>query len=84
VKRRLIWPWPGDGAARTIPRRPFRDSAIFNGVLALLVVGLALLTGGSLPWAVVVAAVFFVLATTWSWMVWRRRLRSAAEQQGKQ
>jgi hypothetical protein len=79
MKRRLFWPWPGvTGEEKTIPQRPYRDSVIFNAVLAVLVVGIALVTGGAIAWALLVALVFFFLATVWSWLVWRRRLRGAA------
>ena len=67
-----------------LPKRPFRDSAVFYAVLALLLVLVAWLTGGRLLpgeivkrppelGAVLVAVVFFVLATAWSW--WRFRAR---------
>jgi hypothetical protein len=57
-----------------IPKRPYRNSAIFHAVLACLIVLVAWATGGSLRNAVIVAAGFFVLATAWSWTQWRRRL----------
>lgn len=59
------------------PRHPFRDSAIVCGVLAGLVVVIALATGGGLVRAVLVAAAFFVLATAWSWWRWRVRLEGS-------
>ena len=40
---------------------------------------LAWLTGGGLVRAVVVALVFFVLATAWSWWRFRERLQRDAE-----
>jgi hypothetical protein len=61
-----------------VPKRPFRDSAIFNGVLAGLVVIVAWVTGGELGRAVVIAGVFFVAATAWSWWRFRARLDAAA------
>jgi hypothetical protein len=57
-----------------LPRRPYRNSAIFHAVLAGLIVVVAWATGGSLTNAVLVAAGFFVLATAWSWTQWRRRI----------
>ena len=64
-----------------IPRHPYRDSAIVNGVLAALLLLVAWLTGGDVPTAVVVALVFFVVATAWNWWRFRQRLaaREAAE-----
>jgi hypothetical protein len=60
---------------RPIPKRPYRDSAILYGVLAVAVVVFAAVTGGDLVRAVVVAVGFFVLANAWSWYRWRERQR---------
>ena len=66
-----------------VPKRPYRDTAIFHVVLAGLIVLVAFLTGGSLARAIVVALVFFVLATAWSWSQWRKQLsRGQAQQPG--
>ena len=62
-----------------VPKHPYRDSAIFYAVLALVVVGLALLTGGGVMRAIVIAVAFFVLATAWSWYRWRERLAGAGD-----
>ena len=69
-----------------LPKRPFRDSVLFYGALALIVVLVAWLTDGRL-WpgdlgekeygAVPVAIIFFVVATAWSW--WRFRKALAAK-----
>ena len=64
----------GRDRERPIPKRPYRDSAIFNGVLALVVIGIAVLTGGGIVRAVIVAGIFFVAATAWSWWRFRARL----------
>jgi Flp pilus assembly protein TadB len=62
------------------PKRPYRDTAIMYAVLAVLIVVVAWLTGGSLGRAVVWAVGFFVIATAWSFWRWRQRLqRDAAE-----
>jgi len=42
-------------------------------VLATVIVGLAYVTGGGVARAAVVAVAFFVLATGWSWWMWRKR-----------
>jgi 4-hydroxybenzoate polyprenyltransferase len=67
-------PTPNPRRDRPLPRRPYRDSAILYGVLAVLVLGFALLTGSDLARALVIAAVFFVAATAWSWFRFRQRL----------
>ena len=64
---------------RSLPARPYRDSAILNGVLAVAIVGFALLTGGDLGVAVLVAIAFFVVATAWSWWRFRQRIAEQAE-----
>jgi len=66
---------------RTTPRRPYRDTALVYGGMAVLIVVISLVTGGGLVRAVVFASIFFVVATLWSWRNWRNRLR--AEQRNK-
>jgi membrane protein implicated in regulation of membrane protease activity len=63
-----------------MPKRPFRDGAIFHGVLAVLLVLVAWITGGEIWRAVVVGALYFVVATAWTW--WRFRQRLRREQEG--
>jgi hypothetical protein len=57
-----------------LPRRPYRDSAILYAILALVIVAFSLATGGGLAKALVVAAVFFLVATGWSWWRFRDKL----------
>ena len=59
---------------RPLPRRPYRDSALLYGALALVVLVFALLTNGDVVRAVVIAVAFFVAATAWSWFRFRQRL----------
>ena len=75
---------------RPIPRHPYRDSAILYAVLAIVLVVVTAATGGSLLpgepdkggvlgaidrlGALSVAAIFFLLATGFSWWRWRERL----------
>jgi uncharacterized membrane protein YobD (UPF0266 family) len=65
-----------------LPKRPYRDSAIFYGVLAVLLVVVAYLTAGALLRAVLFGAGFFLIATAWSW--WRFRQRLEAEEAAAQ
>jgi nicotinamide riboside transporter PnuC len=64
------WTTPDD----PLPKRPYRDSALFHLVLAGIIVAVAWLTGGSLSRALAFAAGFFVIATGWSWWRWNQRL----------
>jgi len=72
-KRLLRWSAPDAPP----PARPYRDTAILYGVLALVVVVIAWLTGGRLLRAIAIAAAFFVAATAWSFWQWRSRMRRA-------
>lgn len=62
------------------PKRPYRDTAVFHLILSALIVIVAFLTGGDLVRAVLIAAVFFVLATAWSFSRWRNRLAELERQ----
>ena len=74
-----------------LPKRPFRDSAIFYGVLSVLFVLVVWGTGGAvLPrWddqqrevgGLLIAMLFFVVATAYSW--WRFRQRIEEEEQSE-
>jgi nicotinamide riboside transporter PnuC len=72
------------------PKRPYRDSLLLHLAFALIIVGVAWVTDGSLSRALAYAVVFFVLATGWSWWKWRQRLerdrraeQAAAERTGR-
>ena len=65
---------PPDRRGRPVPKHPFRDSAIFYALLALVIVAVSLFTGGGLARGLVAAVGFFGFATAWSW--WRFRARS--------
>jgi len=60
---------------RPLPAHPYRDSAIVYGVMAVILVVLAGITGGSLVKATGAAIVFWLLASGWSWWKFRRRIR---------
>ena len=74
-----------------VPKRPFRDSAIFYGVLSVLFVLVVWATGGAvLPrWddqqreigGLLLALLFFVVATGYSW--WRFQQRIEEEEQSE-
>jgi hypothetical protein len=63
-----------------IPSHPYRDSAIFYGVLSAILIGVTYWTGGHVLRAVLIGVGFFVLATAFSWYRFRTKL---AEQQQK-
>jgi hypothetical protein len=60
---------------RPLPDHPYRDSAIVYGVMAVILVVLAGVTGGSLVKATGAAIVFWTVACAWSWWKFRRRIR---------
>ena len=60
------------------PPRAYRGSAILHGVLALVILVIAAITGGGLARAFLVALAYFVVATGWSWFRFRQRETRAA------
>ena len=60
---------------RPLPAHPYRDSAVVYGVMAVILVVLAGVTGGSLVKATGAAIVFWFAACAWSWWKFRRRIR---------
>ena len=81
MKRRLRWDSPD--RHRTLPKHPYRDSAILYAALAILVVVVAVATGGGIGRAILFAVVVFVVATAWSWRTWRNRLREETARQSE-
>ena len=73
--RRLL---TGRSRDSPLPAHPYRDTALAYGALALIVVLLAVFTGGDIARAVLVAVAFWVVATAWSW--WRFRVRIASDE----
>ena len=68
-------PRRGQRADRTpLPEHPYRDGALFHGVLAVILVAVAWLTGGGVARALVVGAIYFLLATGWTWWRFRQRI----------
>jgi Flp pilus assembly protein TadB len=64
-----------------LPRHPYRDSAIFYAVLSACLVVIATVTGAGLVRGVIVGAVFFVIATGFSWWRFREKLRQREAEQ---
>jgi Flp pilus assembly protein TadB len=63
----------GRDPARRSSKRPFRDSALIYGAFALIVIIVAVLTGGRVLWAVVLAVGAFMFAMLWTWRSVRGR-----------
>ena len=59
----------------------YRDSALIHGVLALVILGIALGTSQSATRIVLLPVGYFVLATGWTWWRLRERSRTADEQE---
>ncbi len=66
--------------ALPLPSHPYRDSAIFYGVLAALLVGVTYWTGGGILRAVLVAVGFFVVATAFTWLRFRNKIAERDEE----
>ena len=61
---------------RPLPARPYRDTVVVYGIMAIVLVVIAGLTGGSLLRAFVAGIAFFMLATGWSWWRFRERIKA--------
>jgi membrane protein implicated in regulation of membrane protease activity len=72
--RRLFWGVP----EQPPPKHPYRDTLIMYAVFAVLIVLVAWITGGGVERAIVVALLFYVVASAWSVSRWRNRLREEA------
>ena len=80
-----------NSARLPLPKRPFRDSAIFYGVLSILFVLVVWATGGAvLPrWddeqreigGLPIAIMFFLVATSYSWWRFRQRIDEEEEEE---
>jgi hypothetical protein len=67
--------------SKSVPKRAFRDSAIFYAVLACAIVGFGVLTDNDLAQTIATAVGFFVIATGYSWWRFRQRLAREGESQ---
>jgi Flp pilus assembly protein TadB len=63
----------GRDPAKRVSKRPYRDSALIYGSFALIVIILAVVTGGRILWAVVLAVGAFMFAMLWTWRSLRAR-----------
>jgi hypothetical protein len=68
--------WESHLEQRPPPKHPYRDTAIVYAGMSSVVVIVAALTGGDILKAVLIAGLFFVAATLWTWRSWRNRLRA--------
>jgi len=78
------------GGRPPLPKRPFRDSAIFYGALSILFVLIVWGTGGALlpRWdddereigGLPIAIMFFFVATGYSWWRFRQRIEEEEEE----
>ena len=66
----------GRGPARPKRARPYRDSALLYAAFGVIVIVLAVVTGGSVLWAIVAGVGAFLVATAWTWRNLRNRERS--------
>jgi membrane protein implicated in regulation of membrane protease activity len=64
-----------------MPKRPYRDTVLVYGGMAIVVVLAAWATGGDLLNAVLIAGLFFLIATAWTWRRFRERLRAEARKE---
>jgi hypothetical protein len=60
------------------PSQPYRRAVIFHAILAAVIVVVAAISGGDATKALLVAGIYFVSATGWSWL--RLRQREAGRQ----
>jgi hypothetical protein len=72
--KRLRWESPTDHGP--LPKHPYRDTALVYGGMSIVVVLVTLLTDGEVGRAVIIAGLFFVVATLWTFRYWRNRIRA--------
>jgi hypothetical protein len=61
---------------RTLPKHPFRDSAILYAVFTVVAVALLVITDGNLIVGIPLVVGCFVLATGYSWWQIRKQLEA--------
>ena len=77
MSRRLDW----GGRPEAPVKNPYRDTFAVYGALAVIVVVVSWLTGGSVGRAIVIALFFFLAASAWSVYRLRARNRRVEESQ---
>jgi hypothetical protein len=75
LSKRLQW---GGVPEVGSPTSPVRDTLVVYGVLSLIILLIAWLTGGSLGRALVIVPVFYVVASAWTISRLRARARREA------
>jgi hypothetical protein len=70
--KRLRWETP---ERRPVPKHPVRDSALVYALMAAVIVGVGVATGGSIGRSLVIAVLFYVAAMAWAVFRWRQKLR---------
>lgn len=66
------------GGHLPLPKHPYRDAALINAILAVLLLLTAWFTGGEFGRALVFGVGYFVLATGWGWWRFRQRIAEQA------
>jgi hypothetical protein len=66
-----------------LPSHPYRDSAIFYGVLSAILLGVTYATGGGMWRAVAIAIGFFVIATAFTWLRFRNKQAERAGEESQ-
>ena len=64
---------------RPLPQRPYRDSLVLYLIMGAVIVVVSWATGGELVRTVVIATLFVLVATAWSWWRFRQRLEREAQ-----
>ena len=77
MSKRLQWGLPEPGS----PKSPVRDTLLVYGVLSLIILLVAWLTGGSLVRALVIVPIFYVIASAWTIQRLRARARREASKE---
>jgi hypothetical protein len=65
------------------PKNPVRDTLVVYGVLSLIIILVAWVTGGGVGKATIIAVLFFVVASGWTLWRFRVRARDAAKNEGE-
>lgn len=68
-----------EGRGGPIPDHPYRDSVLFHGALALVIVVLSAFSSQGLTRGLVIGLAYFAAATAWSWFRFHSRLKSQAK-----